>query len=124
MNCQSCQADNPAAARFCVRCGTALVPDTRVRGAPSPAPSAVPSAYAPYAPPALAAKSPAIAAVLSLVVAGLGQFYNGDAKKGAVMLFVAVLLAGPTVGLGWLAVIVWSAVDAYQVAEGRGRRWS
>jgi hypothetical protein len=27
-------------------------------------------------------------------------------------------------GLGWLAVLIWSAIDAFQVASGTGNRWS
>jgi len=27
-------------------------------------------------------------------------------------------------GLGWLAMMIWSGIDAFQVASGTGRRWS
>ena len=145
MNCQRCQIDNPAGANFCVRCGGALGPDHRVRGGARPAPPpqqyAAPRPFDPppqhgayprypgapavaYPPRPVAAKSPGLAAVLSLLIVGLGQFYNEDAKKGVVMLVAGIVAGVVSFGLGWLAVAVWSAVDAYQVAEGRGRRWS
>jgi TM2 domain-containing membrane protein YozV len=56
-------------------------------------------------------------------VPGIGQFYNGEAKKGGIMLvacFIAWALALST-GIFFLAVgllSVWSAVDAYRVAKG------
>jgi TM2 domain-containing membrane protein YozV len=62
-------------------------------------------------------------AILSFFVPGLGQFINGDIKKGAVMLVLAIVLFAPTVGVGWLAVAIWSAVDAHRVATGTAKRW-
>lgn len=70
-----------------------------------------------------AAKTPVVAAIMSAIIPGLGQFSNGDMKKGAIMLLVALVLGVATAGLLWLAVAIWSAVDAYQVANGTGRRW-
>jgi TM2 domain-containing membrane protein YozV len=68
-------------------------------------------------------KNPALAAVLSAVIPGVGQFYNGDMKKGAVMLIGAALLGAATAGVLWLAMAIWSAIDAYQVAKGTGKMW-
>lgn len=51
--------------------------------------------------------SPALAAVLSFFVAGLGQFYNGQAGKG-ILVFCTSLLFIP-----WILGII----DAYQTAE-------
>ena len=68
-------------------------------------------------------KNPVLAAVLSAVIVGVGQFYNGDTKKGAVMLIGAVILGAATAGVVWLALAIWSAVDAYQVANGTGKMW-
>jgi hypothetical protein len=44
-------------------------------------------------------------------------------KKGAVMLILAIVLFAPTLGVGSLAVSIWSAVDAYRVATGAAKRW-
>jgi TM2 domain-containing membrane protein YozV len=61
--------------------------------------------------------------VLSLLIVGLGQFYNGEHKKGALMLGAAIVLGFFSFGLLWFAVAIWSAVDAYRVARGRGNLW-
>jgi len=68
-------------------------------------------------------KNPVVAAILSAVIVGVGQFYNGDMKKGAAMLIGAVLLGAATAGVLWLALAIWSAYDAYQVANGTGKMW-
>ncbi len=68
-------------------------------------------------------KKPVVAVLLSVLIVGLGQFYNGDIKKGAVMLAVAILGGVATAGLAWLGAAVWSVVDAYQVAAGKWGRW-
>ena len=39
------------------------------------------------------------------------------------MLGAAVLLGALTAGVGWLAIAVWSVVDAYQVASGKSTMW-
>src|SRR6478609_5914597 len=62
--------------------------------------------------------SPGLAAVLSLFIVGLGQLYNSDFKKGAVMFCLALLGGVFTLGILWFAVAIWSAVDAHQVAKG------
>jgi TM2 domain-containing membrane protein YozV len=68
-------------------------------------------------------KNPVLATVLSVLIVGVGQFYNGDNKKGAIMLVIALVAAAPTLGFGWLAVSIWSAIDAYRVANGTAQRW-
>ena len=68
-------------------------------------------------------RSPGVAAILSILIAGVGQFYNGDHKKGAIMLIGGIILGALTLGLAWLPIIVWSAVDAYQVASGKSPLW-
>jgi len=68
-------------------------------------------------------KNPVLAAILSAVIVGVGQFYNGDIKKGAIMLIGAVILGAATAGALWFAAAIWSAIDAYQVANGTGKMW-
>jgi len=80
---------------------------------------AVPAAGKQYA----VGKSPATALILSILIPGVGQFYNNDVKKGAIMLGGAILLGVLTLGLAWLGILVWSAVDAYQVASGKSPLW-
>jgi len=123
MFCSACGTNNDTAAKFCRACGVALgtasaaaaqsEPET-MRGSGERRPGAVhhPSG-----------KNPVVAALLSAVIVGVGQFYNGDMKKGAVMLLGAVLLGAATAGVAWLALAIWSAIDAYQVARGTGKMW-
>jgi TM2 domain-containing membrane protein YozV len=68
-------------------------------------------------------KNPVLAAILSGVIVGIGQFYNGDVKKGIAMLIGAIVLGSLTAGVLWLALAIWSSVDAYQVANGSGKIW-
>jgi TM2 domain-containing membrane protein YozV len=64
-------------------------------------------------------KNPTLAAFLSAIVPGLGQFYNGDVKKGWIRLAIAVVGGSATYGLAWFGAAIWSAIDAYQVASGK-----
>lgn len=124
MFCAQCGAPNDDLAKFCQKCGSpvsgAAQPDAgggdpRMRGASTTVRAA--------AHPAPTTKNPTVATILSVLIAGAGQFYNGDMKKGAVMLGGAILLGAGTAGLGWLAIVIWSAVDAYRVASGTATRW-
>jgi TM2 domain-containing membrane protein YozV len=68
-------------------------------------------------------KSPTFAVILSLILAGLGQFYNSDGKKGTLMLLIAVIGGMMTGGVVYLGVAVWSAVDSYFVASAKAPIW-
>jgi|SRR6185295_5465942 len=125
MFCSSCGSANDESARFCHKCGASVggaappppAPDFgTMRGASTSTSTVVGKQFA-------TGKNPAIALILSIVIVGVGQFYNGDMKKGAIMLGAAVVFGALTAGLGWLAIAVWSAVDAYQVASGKSPLW-
>ena len=129
MFCPQCGAPNDATAKFCFKCGAALSPvapplapppvaDPRVRGAAVPA--AVPATAEP---PVATGTNPVVAAILSFFIPGLGQLVNTDVKKGALMFVLWLILFVPTVGVGSLAVAIWSAVDGYRVASGTATRW-
>jgi len=122
MFCSGCGSQNEVSAKFCRGCGSAL--SAGAAAAPAPQPATVrggsPGAVALTAP---TGKSPALAAVLSLIIVGVGQFYNGDSKKGVLMLVGALVLGAATGGLLWLGLAIWSAIDAYQVASGSGKMW-
>lgn len=122
MFCAQCGASNDATAKFCFKCGAPLsqapVPpplDSRTRGGVPPPP--------PVESRSVTGKNPVLATVLSVLIVGVGQFYNGDNKKGAIMLVIAIVAFVPTLGLAWLAVSIWSAIDAYRVANGTAQRW-
>ena len=65
-------------------------------------------------------KNPGTAAVLSLVIPGIGQFYNGDFLRG---IFWLILTPGLWIGsggtLGWICHII-----AAFTAHHRSRYWN
>ena len=62
-------------------------------------------------------RDPFIAGILSLIVPGLGQIYNGRILAGIVWLFLALFFWGWTGGLlGWVFHII-SAYCAYSYAK-------
>jgi TM2 domain-containing membrane protein YozV len=76
-------------------------------------------------------KSPALAAILSLLIPGLGQMYAGRIGKGiGILLFMGILaivsfiLSFVVVGIfGWIVyfiVWVWNIFDAYSLASRAG----
>ena len=66
-------------------------------------------------------KSPGTASVLSLVIPGVGQFYNGDFLRG---LFWLIVTPGLWIGsggtLGWICHII-AAMTAYHRATVKNR---
>ncbi|MGI9862525.1 DUF5683 domain-containing protein [Moorella naiadis] len=71
-------------------------------------------------------KNPGVAAVLSFFIPGLGQIYNGELKKGFLLLAaaaVSVLLTA--VAIGFLTdIIIWvyAIYDAYKTADNYNKR--
>lgn len=65
-------------------------------------------------------KNPTTAAVLSAILSGLGQFYNGQTAKGVLLLILqGISIPLFMVGIGiftFLAVWIWGIVDAYKTA--------
>jgi len=61
-------------------------------------------------------KNAGLAAVLSFLIIGVGQIYNGQVGKGITMLVVAIILAITIIGLiGTLIIWIYGIVDAYQI---------
>ena len=71
-------------------------------------------------------RSPILAAVLSLIVAGLGQIYNGQVTKGVLLIVAQLINTALTVVLiGWILMPIvglWSMIDAYVTAERNNKR--
>ena len=62
---------------------------------------------------------PGMALLLSLILCGTGQIYNGEVSKGIMMMVLCFLLW--FVLLGWV-IHIWSIVDAVVVAERINRK--
>lgn len=65
-------------------------------------------------------KSPGIALLLSFLLCGAGQMYNGQVGKGFLMLFGCVVLW--FIFLGWI-ISIWSMIDAYSTAKSMTLRY-
>lgn len=66
-------------------------------------------------------RNPILAAILSVIVAGLGQIYNGQIGKGVVFIILQIINGALTVVLiGWVLMPIvglWATVDACLVAK-------
>ncbi len=64
-----------------------------------------------------------LAAILSFIIPGLGQFYCGSMMKGLIFLVIAIILGALTsmvfIYLGIISFIfaIYAAYDAYQMAS-------
>jgi TM2 domain-containing membrane protein YozV len=85
--------------------------------APPRGPSQVSQPTDPSGLPYATDKNPVVACVLSLVIVGTGQFYNGDWVKGWIMMITCIVAAGFSLGLSWFVWAFFSAYDAYRVAD-------
>jgi TM2 domain-containing membrane protein YozV len=65
-------------------------------------------------------KSPGVALLLSFLIVGAGQLYNGQIAKGILMFFGAIVLWFML--LGWI-IHIWSWIDAYSVASRHRLHW-
>jgi len=94
--CPNCGAEIDRKAVICPKCGVRIKPSTNV-------------------------KNPGLAAVLSFVIVGLGQIYNGEIGKG-ILLFVlyviSIVLSLVFIGYIFLPVIwIYGIYDAYKTAQ-------
>jgi TM2 domain-containing membrane protein YozV len=108
--------------KFCSKCGSQLGDEDRfcaVCGSPQngPAAGAAFAGAGDAVTPDKLRVSPGAAAVLSLLVAGLGQMLNGQLPKGLCILAAGLVLGGSTFGFGAPVIWVLSAVDAYLCAK-------
>jgi TM2 domain-containing membrane protein YozV len=71
-------------------------------------------------------KSAGLAAVLSALVNGLGQIYNGQILKGIIIIVIQLINGALTaILIGWVPLIlvwIWAVYDAYSNAEKINRR--
>ncbi|MGZ4852498.1 MAG: zinc-ribbon domain-containing protein [Halobacteriota archaeon] len=136
--CTNCGVAVAQDSKYCQRCGEPLS-TTEMLSPPMFSPSSEPDihsyagadhpdqplaapTYQPQhydgAPAMVGRKNPGIAAVLSFLVIGLGQIYNGQILKGLLMLGVAILCGITIVGL-IVSFIIWlyGVFDAYGTAK-------
>ena len=63
-------------------------------------------------------RNPIVAAILSVIVAGLGQIYNGQIGKGVVFIVLQLINTALTVVLiGWVLMPIvglWAAIRRYE----------
>jgi TM2 domain-containing membrane protein YozV len=113
MNCLKCGTPD-IGTRFCRICG-------HERGQPVIIVESPPPTYDDRMRVPRQGRRPALALILSFFVPGAGQFYNGEAKKGAIILciwLVSMPLAAYGIGLiGLIGAWIWGMVDAYHVAS-------
>jgi TM2 domain-containing membrane protein YozV len=67
-----------------------------------------------------APKSPGVALLLSFLLMGAGQMYNGEVGKGFLMLIGGIFLW--LIFLGWI-IWIWSMIDAYSTAKEMNLRY-
>ncbi|NBV87748.1 MAG: zinc ribbon domain-containing protein [Verrucomicrobia bacterium] len=125
MFCNQCGAVIENSARFCSACGNSVVSAQSNASPPGASWNSAPGGFHPNGNSQSFAqgKSKYLALVFSLIIVGLGQFYNGDFKKGAFMLVGAVLGGIISLSALWWVMALWSALDAYQVANGTKPLW-
>jgi len=95
--CEKCGRELNKEADVCLGCGTMIKKNTEAK------------------------KDPVLALVLSFLLTGLGQVYNGQVGKGFLYLMCAIVsVALMSVGIGfiiWPIVIGFSCYDAYKEAQ-------
>ncbi|MBA2512227.1 MAG: hypothetical protein H0V28_12195 [Rubrobacteraceae bacterium] len=71
-------------------------------------------------------RNPLLAAILSIIVAGLGQIYNGQIGKGVIFIILQIINGALTLVLiGWILMPIvglWATIDAYLVAKRNNER--
>lgn len=111
--------------KYCSNCGiqidekAEICPECGVRQAP-------PGAYYPEGDSEreihqVQQKNPELAAILSFLIVGVGQIYNGQVGKG-VIIIIAAVISGVlwTIGIGIIfSIIIWiyAIYDAYTTAK-------
>ena len=108
-----------AESKYCTNCGSEIdgkaeiCPECGVR-------QAKPGAYQENRtyPTGNQEKNPVLALILSLLIVGLGQVYNGQTVKGLIFFIVAVIIGFTGIGL-IISFLIWlyAMYDAYNTAQ-------
>lgn len=113
MYCQNCGSQLPDSAKFCDRCGAKVGTDTERSNSNTE--------YS-MASIMVNKKSEALALILSLLIPGLGQIYNGQVSKGAMMIVAAIVCAVLTfvffpIGILYIVLWIYAMYDAFKDAK-------
>ena len=120
MECSNCGANVPADATRCRKCGSYVEQ-------PAEHPSYAPGASAglhepPPAPllPVAAAKSKKTAMILAFALGWTGahRFYLGSVTQGFVQMLLSFVFSWITLGLTFLAAIVWGVAEGFMIQNG------
>lgn len=113
MYCQNCGSQLPDSAKFCDRCGAKVGTDTeRSNGNTEYNMASI----------MVNKKSEALALILSLLIPGLGQIYNGQVSKGAMMIVAAIVCAVLIfvffpIGILYIVLWIYAMYDAFKDAK-------
>jgi TM2 domain-containing membrane protein YozV len=111
--CENCGDPVSEGELFCEKCGAKIDNATPAQSPPGqPQQMTQPS----EPPKKVNEKNPVLAAILSLIISGVGQIYNGQWKKGILILVVTIIVA-LLFGLLSLIVVVYAMYDAYTTAQ-------
>ena len=73
-------------------------------------------------------RNPILAAILSLIFAGLGQIYNDQVGKGVIFMIIQLINGALTaVLIGWILLPIvglLAMIDAYMTAKRNNERYS
>ena len=111
MKCEYCQSPLPAEAKHCPGCGAA-VPPQQAQPVPQAQPQPQPQPQAP-----VQQKSAGLAQILSCLIPGLGQIYNGQVAKGIVLIIANITISSATFGITALIFLIIAIVDAGKIAN-------
>lgn len=62
-------------------------------------------------------KSPFLAELLSCLIVGVGQMYNGQVAKGVVLLIATAIIGSATFGIGYFILWLIAIIDAGKIAR-------
>ena len=97
--------------KFCSNCGEEIDIDAEI----------CPKCGVRVKAPTVGEKNPGLAAVLSFLIVGLGQIYNGQIGKGIVLIIcyvISILLVFIVIGIPLLVILwIYGIYDAYNTAK-------
>lgn len=113
MYCQNCGSQLPDSAKFCDRCGAKVGTDTERSNS---------NTEYNMASIMVNKKGEALALILSLLIPGLGQIYNGQVSKGAMMIVAAIVCAVLIflffpIGILYIVLWIYAMYDAFKDAK-------